>query len=378
MAREQIPVTPAVVKWARKRSGYSVDELLLDFKRLEEWETGESYPTYAQLERLAEKLKLPIAVFFFPDPPDVAPLSESFRTLPEAEFAQIPPRVLHLLGKARAMQLNLSDLNNDQNPSDRLVTRDLAFDHRFSLAAEVGRVRQYLGVSIEQQSAWKSAEEALENWRQILTDVGIFVFKDAFRVDGYSGFCLYDDEFPIIYLNNSTAKTRQIFTLFHELAHLLFRTSGVDKLDYHYIDALPQQERRIEIVCNRFAARFLVPEHSFEAEFAGREATEETAQELADQFHVSREVIFRIFLDRNLIDEDHYKRAAAKWAAPRARGSGGDYYNTQISYLGPRYINLAFREYYRNRINDVQLAGYLNISPKNLTKFEERFARRGS
>src|SRR3546814_17029352 len=60
----------------------------------------------------------------------------------------------------------------------------------------------------------------------------------AFRTDDFSGFCLYDEEFPIIYVNNSSAKTRQIFTYFHELAHLVFHTSGIAKVRDRYIERL--------------------------------------------------------------------------------------------------------------------------------------------
>ncbi len=79
--------------------------------------------------------------------------------------------------------------------------------------------------------AWRNIDEALKEWRQAIYRVGIFVFKDAFREERFSGFSLYDDVFPIIYVNNSAAKPRQIFTLFHELGHLLFHTSGIDPLD---------------------------------------------------------------------------------------------------------------------------------------------------
>ena len=69
MAREQIPVTPAVITWARERAGFSIIEASEDFRKIEAWEAGESFPTYPQLEQLAKKFKLPIAVFFFPAPP---------------------------------------------------------------------------------------------------------------------------------------------------------------------------------------------------------------------------------------------------------------------------------------------------------------------
>jgi Zn-dependent peptidase ImmA (M78 family) len=65
-------------------------------------------------------------------------------------------------------------------------------------------------VSLEQQQKWSSAEDALEQWRHVFASVGVFVFKDAFHTGACFGFCLYDDEFPVIYVNNTSAKTRQI------------------------------------------------------------------------------------------------------------------------------------------------------------------------
>jgi len=177
-------------------------------------------------------------------------------------------------------------------------------------------------------------------------------------VEAYSGFCLYDDEFPIIYANNSSTKTRQIFTLFHELAHLLFHTSGIDTLEDHYVSRLPEHERRIEILCNRFAAQFLVPETAFEQALAGRDPSERTAEELAARFHVSREFIYRKFLDRGLISEADYTRGARRWTEQRRGGSGGNPYWNKISYLGREYIALALNRFYQNKIDEEQLGEY--------------------
>jgi Zn-dependent peptidase ImmA (M78 family) len=378
MSREQIPITPSVVTWARARAGYTLDEARADFRQIESWEKGESFPSYPQLEKLADKFKTPIAVFFFPEPPDLEPISNSFRTMPEPQFDQISRRVRFLLRKAKALQINLAELNDGRNPADRLITRDLAFPVNAPIATMAARVREYLGITLEQQMGWESEEKALENWRYRLYDVGVFVFKDAFREVDYSGFCLYDDEFPIIYANNTTAKTRQIFTLFHELAHLLFHTSGIDKFRDDYIDALHGDAKKIEILCNRFAARFLVPAEAFEGAFAGLEASRETAALLAHRFSVSREVIYRMILDRNLISQAEYENAVRAWAGEKKPGTGGDYYNNQIAYLGPRYIGLVFKQYYGDRINEAQLADYLNIAPRNIVPLEEKFLGRGT
>ena len=378
MSREPIPITPALVTWARKRAGYTLEEAQADFRQIEAWERGESFPSYPQLEKLSDKFKTPVAAFFFPEPPALEPISNSFRTLLAPQFEQIPRRVRYLLRKARVFQMNLAELNDGTNPAERLITRDLAFPVDMPVAAMAARVREYLGITLEQQMGWESADKALENWRYRLNDVGVFVFKDAFRQADYSGFCLYDDEFPIIYANNSSAKTRQIFTLFHELAHLLYHTSGVDMFRDDYIDALHGNAKTIEILCNRFAACFLAPDDALERETAGRDASRETAVAVAGRFHVSREVIYRMFLDRGLIAQSEYEDAARTWAADRKRGEGGDYYNNQIAYLGPRYIGLALTRYHSNRIDAAQLADYLNIAPRNIGPLEEKFLEKGT
>jgi Zn-dependent peptidase ImmA (M78 family) len=372
---EGIAVNGDVITWARERAGLSPQEAAQKFPKIAAWETGAALPSYPQLESMADEFRIPIAVFFFPERPNVPRIEETFRTLPDTEFARLPRRIQFLLRKAKAFQLGLHELTQGRNPAERLITRDVEFTARMSADAVAARVRDYLGMSLEQQTAWRNVDEALKEWRQALYGVGIFVFKDAFREESFSGFSLYDDVFPIIYVNNSAAKTRQIFTLFHELGHLLFHTSGIDPLDDQYVERLPERPRHIEVLCNRFAAQFLVPEKAFEASFAGQRPTERTAEILAQRFHVSREFIFRKFLDRDLITHEEYGRAARQWAAQRQEGSGGNPYWSKLAYLGRDYVALAFNQYHQNRIDETQLGEYLDTKPKNVGTLEEYFVR---
>ena len=77
---------------------------------------------------MADVFKLPIAVFFFPEPPKVPAIAETFRTLPEVEFERLPSAIRLLLRKAKALQLNLAEITGGQNPARRLITRDFALD----------------------------------------------------------------------------------------------------------------------------------------------------------------------------------------------------------------------------------------------------------
>jgi Zn-dependent peptidase ImmA (M78 family) len=373
--KEALPITPAVVQWARERAGYSIEDAARVFKKIAAWEAGEAAPTYAQLEQMAERFKCPVAVFFFPRPPAVPSVEQSFRTLSAEDFAAIPRTVRTFLRRGQAMQINLAELNDGKNQAPRLITRDLQFSTNTSLDKIAADVRDYLGISIKEQASWKSVEHALEAWREVFAQVGIFVFKDAFHAKNYFGFCLYDDEFPIVYVNNSSTKTRQIFTLFHELGHLLFHTSGIDIVDAQRIPRLGRDEQKIEMICNGLAARILVPDDVLDAMLKGMALNRDTASYLANYFSVSREVIYRKFLDRGLIDADEYTAAAKDWEGQiKQQPSGsGNYYNSHHAYLGPRYVDLAFTRYYQRRFDDRQLAEYLNIKPKNLPTFEAKF-----
>ena len=363
-----------MLRWVREYAGLSIDDVRSGFRDVEAWELGESFPTYPQLEKLAERYRVPVAVLLFTEPPDVPPIRESFRTLPDAEFDALPGRIVSLLRKAKALQINLTELHDGRNPVERFIQRDLQFTSDMNVDSFARNLRLYLGISLEDQIGWPGADEAFDAWRAALEDHGVAVFKDAFRDEYCSGFCLYDESFPLIYVNNS-AKTRQIFTLFHELAHLLFQTSGIDA-DTNTLESLPPGDRRIEVACNRLAAEFLLPRNRFDAEMQHRQPTERTAELLAARYHLSREFIFRRFLGRGDITETEYREAAERWAGQQTPRTGGNYYWTKITYLGTRYIDLAFARYEQERISETELADYLDIKVRNLPMLEDYVARK--
>lgn len=384
MAGEQMPVTPAIITWARERTGLSLEGAAEKFKKIAAWEAGEAAPTYTQLEALADAFKVPVAVFFFPAPPNVPSITESFRTIPTARLDELAPRIRLLLRKAKAFQISLAELNSGRNPAERLITRDLRVSINTPAEQLARRVSEYFGAVVEKASgrpsnSAPSAAVALERWRAAFASVGVFVFKDAFKAPNYAGFCLYDDEFPVIYVNNSAAKERQIFTLFHELAHLLFHTSGIDFRADDVLPLLTNDARRIEVLCNRFAGVFLVPSDALVDAMRGQVANEATARALAKQFNVSWLVVYRRFLDSNLISRAEYSAAQHRADESRAEreqtGSGGNYYNTTMSYLGREFVGMALREFYQNRITENQLADHLGVSPRSLSGIEDRFLK---
>lgn len=385
---QQIPVNPSVLQWARKTAGLPIKDVVHKLNRksittetIEAWERGEGAPTYSQLETLAYEIyKRPLALFFFPEPPSEEAPEQTFRTLPEYELNLIPPRIRFLTREAKVRQLNLAELYDNVNPAGRQIVRDLSFDANVSAEKMAKVIREYLRIDIAMQTQWKSSEDALKSWRRALEDHGVFVFKAPFKVDAFSGLCLYDEQFPIIYVNNSKPKNRQIFTLFHELAHLLFRTGGVDTRIDDYLNHLKGDNRRIEILCNRFAGELLIPTHDFIHRARSMGINETSIQKLADLYHVSREAILRKLLDQEMVTQKYYTTKVREWeqaTADKESGGGGDYYRNIGAYLGEPYLERAFSKYYQKRISMEQLADYLGVKVKSVPGMEALLFHKG-
>ena len=225
-------INPTIVKWARVRSGYTLEDVATslnkDVETISNWESGEQAPTYVQLETLADKYKRPIVMFFFPEPPHETDFVGQL-ALRSSEIEQLDPSIRILLRQAYARQLSLMELNMDANPAETKIFRDLHPQLGDSPTELAQQTRAYLGISVETQAGWNSAKEALGNWLESVEEKGIFVFKAAFQNDSVDGFCLVHEQFPVIYLNNSRSSVRQIFSLFHELAHLLLGENGITR-----------------------------------------------------------------------------------------------------------------------------------------------------
>ena len=160
-------INPDIVRWARERSGYTLHEIAKSFKKdittISNWESGAAAPTYVQLEKLADKYKRPVAMFFFPEPPQEPDFVNQL-ALRSTEIEQLDPGIRVLLRQAYARQLSLMELNMGVNPAETKIFQDLHPQLDDSPAELAQQTRAYLGISVETQASWRSTKESLENW----------------------------------------------------------------------------------------------------------------------------------------------------------------------------------------------------------------------
>jgi Zn-dependent peptidase ImmA (M78 family) len=380
-------VQPKLLKWARESANMTTAEVAAKFNKrgedIEAWEAGKGGPTYAQLEKLAyEVYKRPLAIFFLPDEPDEPKPRTEFRSLPDADLTFLQRRTVFLIRRAHAFQAAMEELYQGHNSADHLIWREIRLSTEQPLVAQAERIRSVLAVSPDEVRAKPNADDALKLWRQAVERNGVFVFKDSFKQTELSGFCLRHHQFPVIFINNSTTKTRQAFSLMHEVAHILFNRNGISRFDSLGIDDLPPVDRAIERFCNSVAGEILVPTTDFSVAMRewGRNprlASDDEFAALAHRYHVSRSVILRRFLDLGRVTEEFYLRKNKEWDAQRRSrgGEGGDYYNTQGAYLSERFLHDVISQYARHAITKEEAADLIGVKPKSFNGIQDLVLR---
>lgn len=386
MATRATAITPELLVWARERAGLTQEEVARYISKkvmdVAAWESGSSWPTYRQLEKLAQGLyHRPVALFFLPEPPEESATNQEFRTLPDFDIEHLSADTRYAVRIGRAYQLSLKELTGGHNLYKKKIFTSLRLVHSSNVTNIAQQIRNYLNVSLDLQQSWTSTANAMAAWRSHIENAGVYVFKRSFKQREISGFCLTDDEFPIIMINNSTPFTRQIFTLFHELAHLLSGVSSLTTLDGRFVERMLKKQRSVEIICNRLAAEILLPKDIFPWSSIDRSNPILSACKIAEDFNVSREVVLRRLLDRGWVSSSMYEAFTHQWIQEAEKGRqhkgvGGDYYNTKTAYLGDSFLRLAFSRYHAGLVGVAELADHLGVKAKNISKLEYRVLER--
>jgi Zn-dependent peptidase ImmA (M78 family) len=239
---------------------------------------------------------------------------------------------------------------------------------------------------IEAQKGRKNTKIVFEIYREKFFELGIYVFKDAFKDNNISGLCINDDLFPVILINNSMSFARQIFTLFHELYHLVSNTSGAEIVRDDYYVYLNDYQSESEKSCDTFANEFLVPYDDFKLELSKKRISEERIEELAYLYSVSKEAIMYKLWKMRIITSDEYESLKEEFYGDSLRNSvhkikgdssGGNYYYTKLSYLGHKYAGDVYKQLYSGKLDSFRASEMLNIKVDHLPRLESALFRGG-
>ncbi len=372
------PVKPALLRWARERLGRSADDLGSRFRKLPEWERGQSRPTLKQLEDFARATYVPLGYFFLPEPPELNLPIPDLRTIRRDDIRQPSPDLLDTVYAMQRRQAWLREemIEGEAEPLGFVGSSNVTDDPE-----AVGReMRRIVGLAEGWAAVIRTWESAISELRRAIEQLGVItvingvVGNNTHRkldVEEFRGFALSDVFAPLIFVNGADAKAAQGFTLAHELAHLWLGNSGLTDVGP---STFPLHET--ESWCDRAAAEFLVPASELIACWKEIRYDVSPFESVARRFKVSPIVAGRRAMDLRLVDREtffaFYSEYITSDRRQHASTGGGDFYNNQNARVGERFATQVIRAAKGGRISFKEAYGLTDLRGDAFREYAHR------
>jgi len=376
---------PSLLTWARESAGYGLGEIAgylgKSVEDVHAWETGSDAPTYRQLQKFARKVHRPVAALFLPEVPGEPPPPEDLRMVPGPRRGDFTPEARLAFRELRNSMAELRALLDDLHRLLGLSLPSWPGPHE-PAAPRAVHLRELLGVTVEAQMGWRDEYQALNEWRDVLFDVGVLVQAFQVSVETVRAFSELGYGLGGVGISSKDSPRGRIFSVFHEVAHLCLRMPGVSGRVLRR--ATGERAATIEPYCDGFAAAFLLPAAdphvSAAVDGLGRNFTLERARRCARQFHVSKYVVARRLFDLGKIEPDRYWTEIDAWGAEDARiaaadarrrreqerDSGPSHVTLRVNQAGKRYVATVMEALQGGLLTTHEAAKVLSLRPESL------------
>lgn len=323
-ARTRVAVSPDVLRWARQTIGVSLEEAA---KRIQQppgvlmaWESspGSEGPTLGALTTLASLYDRPLSVFLLDKPPAEPAPPPDLRAAPDRESDSLARRSVVAVRTGRRVQALVRDLRgvSDWRPPRGVEGK--------SIREAAQLTREALGVSLTEQGSWRDAGVAFAEWRSRLERLGVVVLQADMPLGDVRAISIPGAP-PVVIVNEHDFMASKVFSLFHELGHLVLGSGAI--CSPLRSAPMAQAERDADL----FAGSALVPA----AALAAHPVVERRSGQLdripsdelrrvARDFNVSDQVIWYRLRQVGLLSRDVFSDRWAQWRALRkpARRTG--------------------------------------------------------
>ena len=365
-------VTPEVLQWARNLDMITLDEISLKLKvtsdKIEAWENGLEYPTFTQAKKLAKHYRVPFAYFYLPDTPQKTKRLEkvdyrTFGNMGTEEMSRELRWFLRDIEERRDTMFELyEETGIDVVPFNVNVSAN-ATENEIATA-----IRSILDLDEEKQKHFRKPDVALSYCISKLEDLGVLVFQAAkISPNEMRGLSIAYDSFPIIALNRKDEPSARLFTLFHEMVHILTRTSGI----CNDIGQDKASKNQTELFCNRIAGIALVPDNQLKCNkniplIKQYGFDDVYVNAIARDFAVSKEVVINRLWNIAIISKQTYfdtlKRYSEEYLAYKSKSKKDGFLPPALdkgTQVGKLYTKTVLTAYHSDTISPRQASGYL-------------------
>ena len=243
-------------------------------------------------------------------------------------------------------------------------------------AKTAGRViREFLGVSEQEQLKAKDDFSALRIWVEALHRRGIYVSQRNLNDKTVRAFSRVDGAQAVIVVDTRDGAYARAFSLLHEYAHIVLRSAGICDLTEH---------SRIESFCNAVAAAALMPTKLVHKVLVSRsfsgaaDSDDDLLRDLSKGLRVSQAALLIRLRELGVISASHYDAMEERRAGRRSdneRTPGGTYYPPRINRVGRRYAREVFGALDSRQIDRQDASAALEIGEHLLNSYRTELGK---
>jgi len=373
-----IKTNPQVLKSVRESLQMDLEKASklskIPIKKIKDFEETDTIkPSLEELKSLAKAYNKPLAELLLYKTIKQKPLPKDRRTVKSEEVGIFDLKTIKIVERARALLDSLLQLKKELGISvvkfsdnATLIDDPLTTANKFRKKWKLDELKDL-----------PNSDVALEGFIEKIEELGVAVFQLPLTKDNLRGFSITDEEIPIIVIKRGgEPATAKIFTLFHEVGHLLLNESGICDIGFG-------SQQKVEKWCNAFASEILVPtnqllQNSIVKKYVSdgkKEWSSKDLIEIGNEFFVGRLVILKKLYDLGLTTKPYYQEKLNSWNKPvfgRAKEPEGRNIPKEIvKERGKTFISLVFDAYRQNRINVKELSDYLGAKLIYIPKIRE-------
>lgn len=367
-----------MLKWARERMPIKIDEIPIRVKeftseQIESWEKGIEYPSINQAKKLCNLYDIPFAALYLTKLPNVEDTTyidrRTYRDNLDEEISYELWKEINRLKSCRECAIELLNLDEYKN-----IFKEINPD--FSTNDISMKIREIFSIETPFKNKTAYSNKAFNYFRNKIESKGVMVLQiENISIKEIRGISLNYEILPIIAVNKNDSDRAKVFTLFHEMAHLVRRTSNLCLIDFN------EREDEEEKICNNLAANILIPEITLDSIIKGKDLSDDRIiTNLSDRYAVSKFVIIKRLYDLNKIDFVLYKSKYEKYLdifneiKEIRKKQGQKIIVTQdkklISSSGKLYPKIILDAYYEGKISFGEVCNTLNINSRYIDNIE--------
>ena len=382
-----IAINPPLLVWAREESGYPVERVAkgvqVKEERILEWERGERQPSMRQIENLAKFFHRPLSIFFLPTPPKLPPLAAEYRRLPKVIPGQESPELRLALRQMLLRRESALELMDDLG--EAVTPFALRAYQQEGAEAAAKRLRQELGISVQEQLAWPNEWRAWNAWRDAAERLGVLVFQfSRVPLTEARGLALLRTPMPVVGINSKEMAESKAYTLLHEIAHLMLSAAHEEEPAIKELRS-DSEWAAVERFAEHVASLALVPEEALRSVISQMGLTRgpwsfENIRKLARRFRITPLATATRLASSGYMTWPQYNAWRKAWdefvaALPKRRGGVATQAQKAVNRNGKPYTTLVLGALAANNITSVDAARFLNLKFHHFDELRTRLVQ---